>query len=78
MAIGGAGVCSPAVSTLSWIALVAALVLIVPAAIRIAIVLVPRSADGPDDGRARALDTIWTIIPLGLLAVLIAFSVAAA
>lgn len=62
-------------STLSWIALVAALVLIVPAAVRIAVVLLPRSADGADSGRARALDTLWTVIPIGLLALLIAFSV---
>lgn len=65
-------------STLSWIALVAALVLIVPAAVRIFVVLLPRSADGPDGGRARALDTLWTVIPIGLLALLIAFSVGAA
>lgn len=65
-------------STISWIALVAALVLIVPAAVRIAVVLVPRSAEGADGGRDRALDTAWTIVPIALLALLIGFSVAAA
>ncbi len=78
MGFSGAGVCSPAVSTLSWIALVAALVLIVPAAIRIVVHLLPRSSNTEPSGRARALEAVWTIGPFVFLAALIGFSVGVA
>lgn len=66
------------VGTLSWIALVAALVLIVPAAIRIVTVLMPRGGDVEATQPGRALDAVWTVAPFVLLAALVAFSVAAA
>lgn len=63
--------------SLSWIALVAALVLIVPAAIRIVTVLLPRRGDAGASERGRALDAVWTVAPFVLLAALVAFSVTA-
>jgi heme/copper-type cytochrome/quinol oxidase subunit 2 len=64
------------VTPLRWTALIAALVLIVPATIAIVRAFWPYGRDD-GEGRARALEALWTVVPVAGLVVLVAYSVAA-
>lgn len=61
---------------LRWTALVAALILVVPAMIAIVRAFWPYGADRPARP-GRALEAVWTIVPVAGVAALVAFSVAA-
>jgi heme/copper-type cytochrome/quinol oxidase subunit 2 len=61
---------------LRWIALVATLILVVPAMIAIVRAFWPFGSGAPV-GPGRALEAVWTIVPAVGVAALVAYSVAA-
>ena len=61
---------------LRWIALAAALILVVPAMIAIVRAFGPHGT-GERARPGRALEAVWTIVPVAGVAALVAFSVAA-